>query len=227
LTPPLESWNDKKVEDSMAGLVKRCSVSAVAIAVFLLAGCSQSTTPSADSGAANTSSTPPEIVTAKTAFWPMYKSAVTWSSDAETLRISAKEVPGFKNQAGKAAMWEASFGSPSKHQYRVYTYAITTILPDIHKGAAAGIPLAWAGQTRDAMPIDASVFNIDSDAAYQTAAADAAAWLAKNPDKPVTSMELGNTFAFKSPVWYVAWGDKKSGYIGLVNATSGTLYKKK
>ena len=72
-----------------------------------------------------------------------------------------------------------------------------------------------------------SVFNIDSDTAYQTAATDAAPWLAKNPDKPLTSIELGNTYNFKTPVWYVAWGDKKSGYIGLVNATAGTLYKKK
>jgi hypothetical protein len=213
----------------MGSLLKRCSVGVVAAAVLLLASCSQSTKSSAnsESGAANASGGPAELVTAKTAFWPMYKSALAWSSDAETLRVSAKEIPGFKNQAGKAAMWEASFGSPSKHQYRVYTYAIITKLPDIHKGATAGFALPWSGQTRDAMPIDVTVFNIDSDAAYQTSAADAAAWLAKNPDKPLTSIELGNTYSFKSPVWYVAWGDKNAGYIGLVNATSGTLYKKK
>lgn len=211
----------------MGALRNKCMVSVVAGAMLLLAGCSQSTAPADSSAAGNAASAPPELVTAKTAFWPMYKSAVTWSSDAETLRVSAKEVPGFKNAGGKAAMWEASFGSPSKHQYRVYTYAIATVLPDIHKGADAGLPLAWGGQTRDAMPIDVSVFNVDSDAAYQTAAADAAAWVAKNPDKPLSSIELGNTFAFKAPVWYVAWGDKKTGYVGLVNATSGTLYKKK
>jgi hypothetical protein len=213
----------------MGVLDKQCSISVVAIAVLLMAGCSQSTQPSVggDSGAGSNPSARPELVTAKTAFWPMYKSALTWSSDVETVRVSAKEIPGYKNLAGKAAMWEASFGSPSKHQYRVYTYAIATVLPDIHKGANAGLPLAWAGQTRDAMPVDVSVFNVDSDAAYQTAAADATAWAAKNPDKPLSSIELGNTFAFKSPVWYVAWGDKKSGYVGLVNATSGTLYKKK
>jgi hypothetical protein len=210
----------------MRALRNKWIVSAVAGVGLLLAGCSQSAAPAASS-AGNTVSAPPELVTAKTAFWPMYKSALTWSSDVETLRVSAKEVTGFKNAGGKAAMWEASFGSPSKHQYRVYTYAIATALPDIHKGADAGLPLAWGGQTRDAMPIDVSVFNIDSDAAYQTAAADAAAWVAKNADKPLSSIELGNTFAFKAPVWYVAWGDKKTGYVGLVNATSGTLYKKK
>ena len=212
----------------MGSFLRQCSISAIAIAALLVSGCSQSATPSGSSQSSTGGPAgPPELVTAKTAFWPMYKSALTWSSDAETLRISAREVPGFKNQAGKAAMWEASFGSPSKHQYRAYTYSIATVLPDIHKGATAGLALPWGGQTRDAMPIDPTVFNIDSDAAYQTSAADAAPWLAKNADKPLTSVELGSTYAFKSPVWYISWGDKKAGYIGLVNATSGTLYKKK
>lgn len=157
----------------------------------------------------------------------MYKAAMEWSGDSQVIRLSQKAVPGFKNQAGKAAMWEAAVGSPSLHQYRLYTYAIATVLPDIHKGTTAGNPLPWSGQTRDAMPIDVTVFNTDSDAAYKLSAADAADWIAKNPDKPLTSLELGTTYFFNSPVWYLAWGEKKSGYIGLVNATSGTLYKKK
>lgn len=211
----------------MRTFLRRCSVTATAIAALLVSGCSPSNTTSASTQpAANATTAPAELVTAKTAFWPMYKSALAWSSDAQTIRISAKEMPGFKNQAGKAALWEATFGSPSKHQYRVYTYAIAAAPPDIHKGAAAGLALPWAGQTREAMPIDPTVFNIDSDAAYQASVKDAAAWLAKNQDKPLSSIELGNTYSFKSPVWYVAWGDKKAGYIALVNATSGTLYKK-
>jgi hypothetical protein len=214
----------------MRALLKQCSVSAVAVAVLMMAGCSQSTKPSVtdQSAAAGAPAGPPELVTAKTAFWPMYKSAMAWSGDAQVIRLSQKDVPGFKNQAGKAAMWEAAIGSPGKHQYRLYTFAIATVLPDIHKGAAAGNPRPWSGQTREAMPIDVTVFNTDSDTAYKTSAADAAAWLAKNPDKPLTSLELGSTYDFKSPVWYIAWGNKKSGgYISLVNATSGTLYKKK
>ncbi len=209
-------------------LLKQCSASA-AVAILLMAGCSQPTQPSDSSqaAAANTPAAPAELVSAKTAFWPIYKSAMAWSPDVQVMHIAQKEVPGFKNQAGKAAMWEVAIGSPSKHQYRLYTYSIATVLPDIHKGASAGLALPWGGQTRDAMPIDVTVFNTDSDAAYQTAATDAAAWIAKNPDKPLTSLELGSNYDFKSPVWYVAWGDKKAGYIGLVNATSGTLYKSK
>ena len=209
--------------------LQQCSVSAVAAAVLLLVGCAQSNTPSADaaSGAANATARPAELVTAKAAFWPLYKSAQAWSSDAEAMRVAPRDVPGFKNGAGRAAMWQATFASPSRRQYRVYSYAIATALPDIHKGTDAGLPLPWSGPTRDAMPIDPTVFTVDSDAAYQASAADAAAWLAKNPGKELTSLELGSTYAFQAPVWYVAWGDKKSGYTAFVNATTGKLYKSK
>ena len=217
------------MEDFMAALLKQCSLSALAVAVLMMAGCSQSTKPSTgdQSAAANTPAGPAQLISAKTAFWPMYKAAMAWSGDIQVIRLSQKEVPGFKNLAGKAAMWEAAIGSPSRHEYRLYTYAITTVLPDIHKGTAAGSSRPWTGQTRDAMPIDVTVFNTDSDTAYQVSAADAAGWLAKNPEKLLTSLELGSTFNTSTPVWYLVWGNTKSGYIGSVNATTGTLYKKK
>jgi hypothetical protein len=197
--------------------------------MLLFAGCSQSSKPAASgaSGAAMAPTSPPELVTAKTAFWPMYRSALTWSSDVQVMRVSPKSIPGFNNEAGKAAMWEAAIASPSHHQYRVYTYAIVTALPDIHKGVSAGIPLHWAGQSRDAMPIDVSAFNVDSDAAFKTSAVDAGSWLTNNRDKQLSSLDLGSNYKFQSPVWYVAWGDKKSGYIALVDANSGTLFKSK
>ena len=71
------------------------------------------------------------------------------------------------------------------------------------------------------------VFNVDSDAAYQAAAADGAAWLKKNPDKKLSSFQLGNTYRFQAPIWYLMWGDKKSGYVAFVDATSGKVVKAK
>jgi hypothetical protein len=213
----------------MSAVLKQCAVSAMALVVLLLVGCSQSTTPSVsnDSEAAKKPIGPPELVTAKTAFWPMYTSARKWSTDLVTIKVTSKEVPGFQNEAGKAAMWQATFGSPSLHEYRVYSYAIATVQPDIYKGVAAGLGLPWSGVTRDAMPIDLSSFNIDSDAAYTAGATDAAAWLKQNPDKKLSAFELGNAYKFPAPAWYLMWGDKKSGYVAFVNATSGKAFKPK
>ena len=212
----------------MSPALKQCAIT-MAVAVLLLVGCSPSTTPSAgnESKAANEPTGPPQLVTAKTAFWPMYTSARKWTTDFVLLRLTPRDVPGFKNEAGKAAMWQAAFASPSLHQYRVYSYAITSSPPDIFKGVSAGLRVPWNGVTRDAMPVELTSFNIDSDVAYQAAAADGAGWLKKNPGKALSSFALGNTFRFQAPVWYLMWGDKKSGYVAFIDANSGKVLKQK
>jgi hypothetical protein len=212
----------------MSILLKRCAVGAVACAVMLFGGCSSSSkTPAADESAAKAPVAPPELVTAKTAFWPMDKAAVTWASDAVPLDVKAQDLTGFTNEGGKAAMWEATFGSRSLGAQRDESYAITTILPSIHKGVTAGLKEPWRGETQDVMAIDPSTFQVDSDAAYQTATQDAYAWLKKNPDKKLTSMVLGNASRLHGTVWAVVWGDKKSGYVVYVDANSGKVLKGK
>src|SRR5207302_7487814 len=116
----------------------------------------------------------------KTALGPLYRDALAWSNDVQLMRISPKTVPGIRNEGGKAAVWEVAFGSPSRHQFRLYTYSVASAPPDIRKGVSAGLPLPWRGPTRDAMPIDLSIFSVDSDVAYQASATDAAMWLKKN-----------------------------------------------
>jgi hypothetical protein len=211
----------------MNTFLKKCTISATAIAVLLVAGCTQQSAPPTNNApvAAKKPAGPPELVTAKTAFWPMYTSARSWAPDIVVLRVTAKALPGFKNEAGKAAMWEATFASSSKRESRIYSYAITDIPPDIYKGVAAGIVAPWGGVTRDAMPVDLSLFNVDSDAAYQAVAAGAADWIKKNPGKGLSDLELGDTYRFQVPVWYLMWGDKTSGYVALVDASSGKLLK--
>jgi hypothetical protein len=213
----------------MNTLVKNCFVSAATFAVLLFTSCSESTKPAAtDTTTANTEAAKPaEPVSAKTAFWPMYTAARQWSTDFVLLSVKPKEVTGVKNEGGKAAVWEATFASPSQHAYRVYTEAIAAYPPDVYKGVTVGRALPWAGSTRDVMPIQTSDFQVDSDAAYQTAAADAAPWLKKNADKPLTTFELGNAYKFPVPVWYVVWGTKKAGYSVIVNAATGKVLKSK
>ena len=214
----------------MNGMLKRCAVTTMAVAVLFFAGCTQSTTNApagSESQAAAKPAAPTEPVPAKTAFWPMYTSARNWAPDIQTISVVAGEVPGFKNEAGKAAMWEATFGSPSLRQSRVYTYAITTVQPDIRKGVTAGLAGTWGGITRNAMPIDLTSFTVDSDAAYQAAASDAAGWLKTNPQKLLSSVELGDSYRFPFPAWYLVWGDAKSGYAAFVDASTGKVLKKK
>jgi hypothetical protein len=195
--------------------------------VLILCGCSKPAPAPEETAAPAEPAAPTEPVSAKTALWPMYTSARNWTKDFVILKLTSKELQGYKNDAGKAAMWEATFASPSRQEYRVFTYAIAAQPPDIYKGVVVGRPMPWSGVTRDVMAIPLGDFNVDSDAAYKTAAADATAWLKKNPNKKLADFNLGNAYRFQVPVWYLMWGDKKSGYVAFVNATDGKLIKRK
>lgn len=195
-----------------------------------LLGCSQSAnqaagTPPPPSPAQNAAAVQP--LAAKDAFWPLYKAAHDWASDVMVLRLTAKAAPGFDIKSGKAPLWEAVFASSSRAKYRIFTYSIADVPPSTYKGVNGGLEMAWAGVTRNAMPVDLSQFNIDSDAAYQAAAADADAWLKKNPDKPLATLEMGDSYQFPVPVWYVMWGTKTAGYADFVDASSGHVLKHK
>jgi hypothetical protein len=213
----------------MSVILKRLAGSGMAVAVLLVVGCNQSATPAASEGTTTAAPAgPAALVTAKKAFNPMYTSAIKWAPDVVLLSINPKEVTGFTNGEGKAAMWEAAFASPSLHKYRVDNYAIVTVLPSIHKGGTAGLPMPWSGATRDVMPVEISSFTVDSDTAYKAAAAEAVDWRKKNPDKKLSTIALGNTYKFQTPVWYVLWGDPKTGgYVAYVDANSGKVLKVK
>lgn len=200
------------------------------LAVLLLAGCSPSKNQAANAPAAQPqaqNTVPAQPLAAKDAFWPMYKAAHDWASDVMVLRVTAKPVAGFKIADGKAPMWEAVFASSSHAKYRTFTYSIADVPPSVFKGINGGLEMDWSGVTRDVMPVDVSQFNIDSDAAYQAAAADAGAWLKKNPDKELSALQMGDSYQFPVPVWYVMWGTKTAGYAAFVDASTGQVLKRK
>ncbi len=170
---------------------------------------------------------PPEPVTGKTAFYEMYTPAHTWAPDMLPLSLKSGEVTGVKNADGKAGLWTAVFGSPSLHMARSYTYSVVDALPSITKGVKAEDVEPWAGPTTAAETFQTSDFTIDSDAAYKTAAAKAGDWL-KDPEhaaKPV-SLSLGAASRFPAPVWYILFGDSKSGFAAFVNASTGNIVAK-
>lgn len=213
----------------MSAMRQAVATGIAVLAVMMITGCGRSAAPPAATSnsaeAATKPAGPPQIVSGKTAFWAMYTAAHSWASDAQVLRVTAKELPGFKNEDGKAAMWEAVFASPSRAKYRVLTYSIADASPNIFKGVDAGLEMPWGGATREAMPVDLSLFNTDSDIAYSAASADAAVWLKKNPGKQLALLEAGDTYRYPDPVWYFMWGTKQAGYAVYVDADSGKVLK--
>src|SRR5215472_10562001 len=204
----------------------RPCLKAAVVGLLVLTGCSpdsSSTNKKTDTGPAKPA-VAQEPVLAKTAFWELYKSAHTWAADLTPLALESKEIPGIKNSDGKAAMWSATFGSPSKHEARVFSYAVAAHAPDIYKGITVGNSRPWSGPVPSALPFSGSDIATDSDAAYQAALAQASAWVSKNPNQEV-SFTLGNAARFPGPVWYVLWGDKKAGHAVYVSAKTGQIVK--
>lgn len=196
-------------------------------AALLLAACSEapkSPEPKTGAPAEAAPAGPPEPVAARTAFFEMYKPARTWAADLLPLTLAAGEVPGIANENGKAGMWTAVFVSPGRHEARTFVYAVADHASDIRKGVSAGGAQVWSGATPKSRPFQVTEFITNSDEAFQTASQKAAAWLSKHPGKKVT-ITLASTARFPVPVWYIMWGDTKSGYLAFVNASTGLTMK--
>ena len=78
--------------------------SALVVTVLALSACSGPTTTAKSEPEKTEAAAPPVAVTAKTAFWEMYKAARAWSTDVLPLTIEAKTIPDIKNEDGKAFM---------------------------------------------------------------------------------------------------------------------------
>lgn len=194
----------------------------VAIVLLLMTACSE---PPKTETSGNANSSPSGPVPGKTAFWPMYKAAYSWAKDVVPLKLESKDFAGIKNEGGNAGMWTATFASPQKHQVVLISYAVASHAPDISKGVSVGNPIPWGGPSRDVMPFQTSDLATDSDAAYKAALPQAEPWLKSHPDKQVSFLMGNNPARFSSPVWYVLWGDSKSGYAVFVNARTGEVIK--
>lgn len=202
---------------------------ALVFVALALTSCSQPSQPSGEtktSSSASPAAAPAQPVSGKKALWEVYKSAHGWAKDLAPLAVASKSVPGIKNEGGNAAMWTVTFGSASKHEARIFTYSVASHAPDIYKGVTIGNPIPWSGPTSAALPFATSddELVLDSDAAYKTASEQASRWLKQHPDQELT-ISLGNSSRFPGAVWYLQWGDKKSGYAAYVNAKTGAIVK--
>ncbi len=207
--------------------LKALGFAAAFATVLALSGCSDSTPAPAEAKteAPKKPSVPTGPITALTAYYEVYKSARLLAPDLQTASITGDEVEGVHSEDGKYAQWTIVFVSASKQQ--ATTFAYTTVE---HAGLLKGInnkgSIRWGGPTQSATPFSNGDFSVDSDAAYKAAADKAADWLGKN-NKPVTTFALGQASNLPAPMWYIMWGDKKSGgYAVYVNASTGKVFGK-
>jgi hypothetical protein len=208
---------------------KKLLIAAAAVAaVVAMTACSEAPTPTqiqkAQVEAKQEPAKAPEPVAAQTAFYEMYKPAHTWAPDLLVLSLISNEVPSMKSADGKFPMWTAVFVSPSRREARTFTYSVIDDGANIHKGVSVGGAEPWSGATPKSSPFQTTGFTVNSDAAFKTAYAKAEAWVKKHPGKKV-AFSLGSAARFPAPVWFIIWGDTRSGYAIYVNATTGSVIR--
>lgn len=196
-------------------------LAAALAATLIFASCEPPKAVVPESEAKKEAAKPAEPIAAKAAFFSMYRPARAWAPDLLALSLASDEAPELANEGGKAAKWTAVFVSPSKREARTFFYSAVGSGKGLN-GVTEGGSQPWSGPTLNSRPFQITEFNIDSDTAFRTALEKAQPWLKKNPGKS-WSMLLSSQARFPAPAWYVLWGDHKSGFDTLVNASNGTV----
>jgi len=201
-------------------MVRKTLVAAAFATLLVLSSCSETPATTEAKVAEAKVVVKPEAVAGQSAFYQMYKPAREWATDLMPLTLAGNDVEGIKSENGKFPMWTVVFVSPTKREARTFFYSVVDHGNDVHKGVTIGGPESWSGPTAKSRPFQNSQFNVNSDAAFKTAAQNAGDWLKKNPDKKL-AMVMASTSHFPGPVWYMLWGDHKSGYEIFIDATTG------
>ncbi|MEO5923856.1 MAG: hypothetical protein ABIR70_08530 [Bryobacteraceae bacterium] len=164
-------------------------------------------------------------VTGKTAFWEMYKLGHAWSADMQVLFLKNGKLVGSeeKGKGGEATEWTLMVASPSKREAHEFTYRAISVGTK-RKGVVSGTVQPWGGPTAKGQPFTTAEMKLDSNEAFDKAAAKAATWNKENPGKEV-SFYLGKESKYPAPVWAVLWGGEKAGYLVVVNALDGSIIK--
>ena len=168
---------------------------------------------------------PAEPVTARTAFQQIFASARAWAPDAQILQMTSVRLQNVKDEAGKAAAWQAVIVSPSRLRAKMFTYAVTEGPSNMRKGVFGSPDDAYT-QRGQAKPFPVAGLKTDSDKALEVAMTKAAEYVKKNPDKPVTFL-LEFTSVSPNPTWRVIWGDSigSSNFSIFVDASTGEYLK--
>jgi len=168
---------------------------------------------------------PPEALTGRQAFQRMYPQARGWASDALPLQIRSLNLAQVKTAQGKAGAWQVVFVSTALGKMKTYTYSAVED-GGLHEGVFGGTQEDYTPRG-DSSPFQIAAIKVDSDEAYAAAVKESAAYIQKNPAKPIVFlMELGKRFP--DVTWRVIWGDSvgTSDYSVFVDGSTGKYLEK-
>ena len=129
-------------------MVRKLSLMAMTIAAMIAISACSSGPQTTSKGAGDATQEPPKpaaAVTARSAYFQMYKPAREWAPDLLALTLKSGEVPNVNNEEGRAGVWTAVFVSPSRKEARTFSFAVADSGSDIHKGLNVSDKQIWGG----------------------------------------------------------------------------------
>jgi hypothetical protein len=139
----------------------------------------------------------------------MYLSAHNWAPDATPFRLQSRYTAGAPVAEGKAAVWRASFASPSRNMMKMFVWS-GLVGPDApEQGVSFSAEDSWSPSNSSARVFNIAFLKTDSDKAYQVAEKNGGQKLtSKNPQQPVFFI-LDWDGSKNQLVWHVVYGDSE------------------
>jgi hypothetical protein len=191
---------------------------AVFLSLLFLAGCSSEQS----KPAVPPKPKEPELLTGRSAFQKMYIQARGWAPDAKPFRLESQANKDSNGRDGKAAIWRASFASPSKGSIKPFVWSGTDSSDAPSRGLSPGTEDSYSVTNSNTKIFDMAYMKVDSDKAFEEAQKHGGSKvLAKNPNLPV--LYIAGWSSENELIWHVIYGnDRDSAKLKVaINASTG------
>lgn len=185
----------------------------------LLVGCSSEPTKPAEPPKPKT----PDLLTGRSAFQKMYIQAHGWGGDAKPYRLESQTNKDSNGRDGKAAIWRASFASPSHGSVKPFVWSGTDSSDAPSRGVSPGTEDSYSPSNSNTQVFDVAFMKVDSDKAFEEAQKHGGEkLLAKTPDLNIFYICDWRSSENKL-IWHVIYGtDRDSAKLRIaVDASTG------
>jgi hypothetical protein len=168
-----------------------------------------------------------ETITGRSGFQKLYIAARGWNADAKPYRLESTVTTDANGHDGKAAIWRASFASPSMRSEKSYTWSGSVAEGAPEQGVNPGIEDSYTPSNASTQVFDMGFLKIDSDQAFDTAQKHGGdKILEKDPNTPVFYVCDWNHNT-NELVWHVIYGASRDDakLTVSVNASTGEFIR--
>lgn len=149
----------------------------------------------------------PETLSGREVFQKLYVAARGWAPDIKPFRVQSEPTSEVNGQDGKAAIWRASFASPSRRGMKTYVWSGTG--DSDSRGVNAGTEDTYNPSNSATQVFDLAFLKTDSDKAFSVAQQHGGEKLTKkDPKQPVFYILDWNPSQNKL-IWHVIYGNSR------------------